>query len=131
MEYLFCAVILNFFIITGALLRRDMPVVETVRYIELEPVAETEPVPAERKQYALPASGMTVPGTKTYSQSSRGKIRSSSSLKSYYFKCIVLSEIVSDGKVYYLIRLNEPSVRSDVFIVSDKGVFILEPLQAR
>ena len=86
-----------------------------------------EPKP-ERKQYALPANGMTVPGTKTYRRSSSG-IRANGTLRSYYFKCIVLSEIVSGNKVYYLIRLNEPTVRSDVFIVSDKGVFILEPLQ--
>ena len=132
-KYLFFSVIILNFFIMGSLLHQD---VQPVAEAQLEPSVEPEkpkpkPKPKlERKKYALPSKGITVPGTKTYRRTSSG-IRANGTLKSYYFKCIVLSEIVSGGKVYYLIRLNETSVRSDVFIVGEKGVFILEPLQAR
>ena len=128
----FSVIILNFFIM-GSLLHRDVQPVEAQAVepsIEPEkPKPKSKPKP-ERKKYALPSKGITVPGTKTYRRSSSG-IRSNGTLRSYYFKCIVLSEIVSGGKVYYLIRLNEPSIQSDVFIVGENGVFILEPLQSQ
>ena len=105
----------------------DIPESEEVvnkKIVELEPKPVIPPKP-QREKISLPRNGVTNPGATVYELRNDCMVRTGK-LNASYFNCLVMKEIISEGKVYYLVRLRHFNVRADMYIVAADGVHILK-----